>query len=191
MDLHRTFVRLVFFLSFFHFILLAMRFLSIILDRLRFSYCSFAAILVGTLCAPAWALSANNGSTLHSTSASVSYKTVSPKVARALLDTACHTIIIDVRSEKEFMSATGHLDDARRIGYDSLAVHSAELEEFKDRPMLVYCRSGGRGAKAAESLIKLGFTQVYNLEGGITAWNKAGMIVTHEKQSSSIGSKKR
>lgn len=120
----------------------------------------------------------------------VAFKTISPKSVRALLDTACHTVIIDVRSEKEFMSETGHLDDARRIGYDSISARVKEIEEFKDRPILVYCRTGGRGAKAAESLVKQGFTQVYNLDGGIMAWDKAGMIVVREKQSTQTMPKK-
>jgi rhodanese-related sulfurtransferase len=111
------------------------------------------------------------------------YRTIPPKEVRSLLDTACHTIIIDVRSEQEFMSKTGHLDDARRIPNDSLILRANELEEFKDRPILVYCRTGGRSVKAAETLTKLGFLQVYLLDGGITAWDKAGMIVIREKQA--------
>jgi rhodanese-related sulfurtransferase len=111
------------------------------------------------------------------------YRTIRPKEVRALLDTACHTVIIDVRSEQEFMSKTGHLDDARRIPNDSLMLRANELEEFKDRPILVYCRTGGRSTKAAETLTKLGFSQVYNLDGGISAWDRAGMIVIREKQA--------
>ncbi len=47
----------------------------------------------------------------------------------------------------------------------------------KDKPVLVYCRSGRRSTAAAEVLAKLGFDVIRNLEGGIIAWQKAGKPV--------------
>jgi rhodanese-related sulfurtransferase len=45
------------------------------------------------------------------------------------------------------------------------------------KPVLVYCRSGGRSARASKQLEKLGYKVVYDLDGGITAWKKAGKKV--------------
>jgi thiol-disulfide isomerase/thioredoxin len=47
----------------------------------------------------------------------------------------------------------------------------------KDRPVFVYCRSGGRSAKAAEVLAAVGVKEIYNLDGGISAWKGAGLAV--------------
>ncbi|WP_367275150.1 rhodanese-like domain-containing protein [uncultured Maribacter sp.] len=41
----------------------------------------------------------------------------------------------------------------------------------KEKPVFVYCRSGARSQKAARKLLKMGFTQVYDLKGGYTSWN--------------------
>jgi rhodanese-related sulfurtransferase len=45
------------------------------------------------------------------------------------------------------------------------------------KPVLVYCRSGGRSAKAAKQMKDLGFVEISDLDGGITAWKKAGKKV--------------
>lgn len=84
--------------------------------------------------------------------------------------------LIDARTQKEWDE--GHLEGAKRIeiaaeDFDENAV--ANLD--RDKPVLVYCRSGGRSAKAAERLEKLGFKTVYDLKGGIVAWKAAGKKV--------------
>ncbi len=45
------------------------------------------------------------------------------------------------------------------------------------KPVVVYCRSGKRSAKATELLQSAGFTKVHDMDGGITAWQKAGKPV--------------
>ena len=46
-----------------------------------------------------------------------------------------------------------------------------EISDYKDKPVLVYCRSGNRSVTASNVLIDNGFTEVHNLLGGIGAWN--------------------
>jgi len=79
--------------------------------------------------------------------------------------------IIDVRTPEEFKS--GHLHGALNINfYDE--DFSEQLQKLdKDKPVLVYCRSGKRSGKAAEQLQKLGFKTIFDLKGGITAWKEA------------------
>lgn len=83
--------------------------------------------------------------------------------------------VVDVREAEEF--AAGHLPDAINIPVAKLADRIAELEKFKDKPLIVCCASGMRSGKACGELQKLGFTRLYNLDGGIDAWAQAGQPV--------------
>ena len=56
--------------------------------------------------------------------------------------------------------------------YEGKPERLAELEEFKDREIVVHCKMGGRSQKAAEQLQAAGFTKLHNLAGGITAWSE-------------------
>ncbi len=90
-------------------------------------------------------------------------------------------IILDVRTPGE--TAQGYIPDASFIDYyDSEFKDKVKLIQ-KDQPIYVYCRSGGRSAKAAEILKQNGFKEVYNLLGGIGAWNSVGYKV---KKSSTL-----
>ncbi|MEW5943069.1 MAG: rhodanese-like domain-containing protein [Pseudomonadota bacterium] len=84
-------------------------------------------------------------------------------------------LVLDVRENQEF--AAGHVPHARHIPLGQLASRLPELEKFKDRPVVVVCRSGARSGRACAILRKNGFGQVYNLGGGMTAWEQANMPV--------------
>jgi len=79
--------------------------------------------------------------------------------------------LIDVRTPEEF--AAGNISGATNIDFynDSFQTKLAELN--KDKPVLVYCKSGGRSGKTSKQLSKLGFKEIYDLKGGYTAWSKA------------------
>ena len=85
-------------------------------------------------------------------------------------------IILDVRTKEEF--ASGHLDSAVLIPVDDLEARFGELE--KNKPVIVYCRTGRRSAKAAAMLVGKGFSQVYDMTGGIDAWIGKGYPVIVE-----------
>jgi rhodanese-related sulfurtransferase len=76
--------------------------------------------------------------------------------------------VLDVRDSEAF--AAGHLSNARNVPADALAAAESSLQRYKDRPVLVYCESGSRAATALTQLRALGFSQVYNLRGGVAAW---------------------
>jgi rhodanese-related sulfurtransferase len=78
--------------------------------------------------------------------------------------------VLDVRSNEEYVA--GHLGHARHAPPGSLDVMAESLKRYKDRPVLVYCESGGRAAAAVAKLRTLGFNQVFNLRGGVAAWRK-------------------
>ena len=77
--------------------------------------------------------------------------------------------LLDVRTQAEYEE--GHIDQPdARIDYREINQHVDQLPQDKNIPILVYCRSGNRSAQAAQTLIDLGYSQVYNLEKGILDW---------------------
>jgi len=84
-------------------------------------------------------------------------------------------LVLDVREDNEFTG--GRIAGARHIPLGVLKKRTAEIERYKESPVLVYCRSGTRSAMAASQLVAAGFTDVTNLQGGIQAWQSAGLPV--------------
>lgn len=87
-------------------------------------------------------------------------------------------LILDVREDKEY--AAGHIPKAKHIPLGQLAKRMQELDKFKSKPILVTCRSGQRSGRACSMLKKAGFETVYNLAGGILAWQRANLPVTQK-----------
>ena len=83
--------------------------------------------------------------------------------------------VLDVREPNEF--AAGHVLGAKNVPLARLDASGAELAKKKERPIIVYCESGERSAKALAALKKHGYTRVANLSGGIGAWQQAGLPV--------------
>jgi phage shock protein E len=82
-------------------------------------------------------------------------------------------LLVDVRSPEEF--ASGHILGAVNIALPSLPQQMATLP--KDRPIILYCRSGARSRSAAHMLSESGFDNVYDL-GGLIEWRAQGMMVS-------------
>ena len=87
-------------------------------------------------------------------------------------------LVLDVREDKEY--AAGHIPKAKHIPLGQLAGRINELDKFKNKPVLVTCRSGQRSARACGMLKKAGFETVYNQAGGIIAWERANLPVTQK-----------
>lgn len=87
-------------------------------------------------------------------------------------------LILDVREDNEW--AIGRIPNARHIRLGQLADQLAQLEKFRDKPVVVYCRSGNRSARAGAMLKKAGFSNVNNLTGGIVAWEQANLPITRK-----------
>ncbi len=85
------------------------------------------------------------------------------------------TLVLDVREPAEF--AAGHLRDAKNIPLKELPQRLSELEKAKAKNVIVMCQSGARSPKAASVLNKAGFTSVFNLNGGLAAWQAQGMPI--------------
>lgn len=94
-------------------------------------------------------------------------KQISPKELQELVKTGKVKHVYDVRTPKERATAqiagTTLLDDGAMAGISALS---------KDTPIAFHCHHGGRSKAAAEHFLKEGFSNVYNLAGGIDAWSK-------------------
>ena len=97
---------------------------------------------------------------------------VNVEQARQLL-TEGNITIIDVREESEY--AAGHLANALPLPRGMLEFKIGNTPELADKakPVLIYCRTGGRAALAAQSLKTLGYTNVQSIAGGYEAWQNA------------------
>jgi rhodanese-related sulfurtransferase len=85
------------------------------------------------------------------------------------------SLVLDVREADEF--AAGHLPRARHIPLAQLSKRVDEIAKFKDKPVLVTCKNGARSGAAARVLRQAGFTNVFGLRGGVTAWQQASLPV--------------
>jgi len=96
-----------------------------------------------------------------------SYTTISPQQAKAMMDEG-GVVVLDVREPYEF--AQGHIPGAVLLPVSAMGPDSGkEITEELDTPVLIYCRSGNRSKTAAEYVVKMGFTNVFEF-GGILDW---------------------
>lgn len=94
-------------------------------------------------------------------------------------------IILDVRTPEEFLN--GHLENAINVDWNS-SNFNKEINTFgKNQRIYVYCLSGGRSHSAAENLRSSGFTNVFELNGGILKWKSEGLPLTTENTSRNQG----
>ncbi len=88
-------------------------------------------------------------------------------------------LLLDVRTVQEWQSSTGRLQGAILIPVQELEARLAELEPYKDKTIIAYCRSGNRSGTAARILNQHGF-KAYNMLGGMIQWNKEQLPVVME-----------
>jgi rhodanese-related sulfurtransferase len=78
--------------------------------------------------------------------------------------------LVDVRTPEEFKA--GHIKNAGNINFYDTDFLTQMNKLDKNKPLYIYCRSGGRSGKAAAKLKEQGFKEVYDLQGGILDWEK-------------------
>jgi rhodanese-related sulfurtransferase len=113
----------------------------------------------------------------------VKYKTVYPEDLCKTLQANSGYVILDVRSDAEFndtMSASpslniGHLQNAKHIDIRQLSSRWRELSEFRDKPLFIYCSHSQRSRRASRMLADSGFTNIFNINGGLTNFYDQGI----------------
>jgi len=99
-----------------------------------------------------------------------SFKILDPAAYKKAISSGNHQLV-DVRTAREYKSgriANAINIDLFRPGHFRMKIHQLD----KQKPVYLYCRSGQRSQKAAQKLLQWGFTEVYDLKGGILSWNK-------------------
>lgn len=102
------------------------------------------------------------------------YPSASPGEATQLINRE-NAVVLDTREDKEFRA--GHIVNAIHIPLGHLKDRTAELEKYKSRPIIAVCRSGSRSGQGCSQLKKAGFENIYNLKGGMMAWQHASLPI--------------
>jgi len=100
----------------------------------------------------------------------ISYGDVTVEQAKVLIESKPSLILLDVRTQEEYDS--GHIEGAILIPIIELEDRLDELS--KNKEMLVYCRTGNRSSTAVNVLRANGYTKIFHMKNGITAWTQAG-----------------
>jgi rhodanese-related sulfurtransferase len=104
---------------------------------------------------------------------------VDPHTATTLINQR-DAVVVDVRPTADFTK--GHIINAINIPMNGFSKQIATLEKHKEQPIIVSCRSGAQSSQACTQLRKQGFSEVYNLRGGILAWQSANLPVSRKSK---------
>ena len=98
---------------------------------------------------------------------------VAPSAAADVIsDAPAGLVVLDIRTPEEFNA--GALPDAVNVDFYEADFRDQLADLDKDVPYVMYCNSGNRSATAADMMEQLGFTEVYEIDGGIQAWAQGG-----------------
>ena len=86
-------------------------------------------------------------------------------------------ILLDVRTVSEYQ--LGHIKDSINIPHDQLIQDIDVLDQYRNQPIVVFCRSGRRAQLVIDTLIQNKFNQIVDLEGDMLAWKTSGFPVVH------------
>jgi len=109
--------------------------------------------------------------------ASQNFSKLTPAGAIQLINNE-DAIMLDVREPAE--TTAGKIAKAIQIPVGSVGKRVGELDKHKDKHVIVYCKTGARSGLACRELNKAGFDKVYNLSGGISAWQEAHLPVSRK-----------
>jgi len=85
---------------------------------------------------------------------------------------------VDVRTPKEH--SEGYINGSQNIDFKSPTFDTDILKLNKNKPVILYCKSGGRSAKCSRKMKDAGFTKIYDLQGGISKWKHEGLEIETE-----------
>ncbi|CCG54050.1 Thioredoxin family protein [Flavobacterium indicum GPTSA100-9 = DSM 17447] len=102
---------------------------------------------------------------------SQNFKSVDVAEFKTTLEKTTDAQLLDVRTPGEF--AGGHISNAKNMDWNGSDFDTQVANLDKEKPVFVYCLSGGRSKKAASHLKDLGFKNIIELNGGYLAWSKA------------------
>jgi len=121
-------------------------------------YIIAAAILIGYILYKRFAFIGNKN-----------VKNISAEEAYKLIKENKDIIILDVRTPAEYK--TGHIKGAKSLPVANFSTGLKQFDNYKDRPILVHCASGGRSPAAVRLLLKNDFKIIYHMNRGLAGWN--------------------
>lgn len=110
--------------------------------------------------------------------------TITVEELRLLADFADDFFLLDVRTEPEYIAGRLAFSDLL-IPYDSLSAHLDMLPQDKTAKILCFCRTGRRSGISTRYLKSIGYENVYNVAGGIVAWQKMEQEIIKGKPQTS------
>lgn len=131
------------------------------------------ALALSVLGAGAGEAQSNDGSQTYGEAVAVEggeYRDIVPLELRAMLEAE------DVALVNVHIPFAGNIPDTdESVPFNEITENVDQLPSEKDAPVVLYCRSGPMSQRAATQLVGLGYTNVYNLAGGMVAWSSAGL----------------
>lgn len=117
---------------------------------------------------------------------SLAFASETPQISQQQLLTALKSaehniVVLDVRSPEEYKE--GHLNNAINVSHNTVADKLAQLSQYKDNTVVVYCRSGRRAAFAEKILNENGFKNLRHLTGDMNGWLAAELPVVIDKDT--------
>ncbi len=103
---------------------------------------------------------------------------VEPQEATAMINHR-DGLVVDVRPMADF--SQGHIISAINIPINGFKNQIDQLKKHKEKPIIISCRSGAQSAQACRELRNAGFEEVYNLKGGMLAWQNANLPITKKQ----------
>lgn len=100
------------------------------------------------------------------------YSSISPAESTQMINRD-NALMLDVRENNEY--SEGHIINSVHIPLSNLKTRMSDLEKYKSQKIIVACRSGHRSSQACANLKKEGFAEVFNLSGGVMAWENANL----------------
>lgn len=93
------------------------------------------------------------------------------------------TLVIDVREPNEFDKS--HIENAMNVPFGKLEEKLVSLEKHKSQPIIVTCQTGARSLPACKTLSKAGFSQVFNMTGGMQSWEDNKLPIKNSSKNKS------
>ncbi|MCU7936681.1 MAG: rhodanese-like domain-containing protein [Candidatus Thiodiazotropha sp. (ex Dulcina madagascariensis)] len=104
---------------------------------------------------------------------------IDPSAATVLINHQ-DAVVVDIRPAADFHK--GHIINALNIPSNGFTNQMGILDKHKGKPIIVSCRSGAQSSSVCQQLKKAGFDQVFNLKGGILAWQNANLPITRKNK---------
>ena len=102
-------------------------------------------------------------------------KAITPQFATNLVNQK-DAVIVDVRAADEFRE--GHIPGSVNIPQSQVTDRMGELEKYKEKPLILTCKMGNQAAHLGRQLRNKGFSELYRIQGGVTAWRNDNLPVS-------------